>query len=234
MSENLKIWDQLRRVPPDQLKGFKRGGGFSGTAIRPMWTFHKVTEVLGPVGFKWAVREPTFQTVPGVNGEVMVYCTVTVETEEGFFAGVGGDKVVKYIPANTQYNRPERWENDDEAFKKAYTDALTNALKLLGAGADVHMGLWDGNKYVDETPEPVSAKAEKPPQKYDRNPIVRATFDELMRGVRQCANIGTMEDLRAYWLANAAKINALPADWKVELENEKEEAKAALAVREAA
>jgi hypothetical protein len=152
---NLNLWDQLRRVPKEHLKGFKRGGGFTGTAIKPMWTFHRVTEVLGPVGKGWNIGEPVFETVPGKDGEIMVFCTVNVLTPEGgCFFGVGGDKVVKYIKADERYNRPERWENDDEAFKKAYTDALTNALKLLGAGADVHMGLWNGSKYIDEDVEP--------------------------------------------------------------------------------
>jgi hypothetical protein len=160
---NTELWDKLKRVPPEHLKGFTRGGGFKGTAIKPMYTFHKMTEVFGPVGRGWGIDEPTFQIVSGVNNEVMVYCTVSVwighqEAEgipmSGRFYGVGGDKVVSHIKANEQYKRPERWENDDEAFKKAYTDALTNALKLLGAGADVHMGLWNGSKYIDEDVEP--------------------------------------------------------------------------------
>ena len=36
----------------------------------------------------------------------------------------------------------------DEAFKMAYTDAVGNALKYLGVSADVHMGRFDDNKYV--------------------------------------------------------------------------------------
>ena len=41
-------------------------------------------------------------------------------------------------------------QSDDEAFKKAYTDALSNAMKFIGVAADVHMGLFDDNKYVQE------------------------------------------------------------------------------------
>lgn len=160
MSENMKIWDQLARTDPAHTQKFKRAGGFSGTAIKPIWSFRRMTEMFGPCGQGWTVGEPTFQVVPGHNGEVLVYCTVPVWWREEGEAhkvnpiyGVGGDKVVTHIKANEQYNRPERWENDDEAFKKAFTDAVTNALKLLGVGADVHMGLFDDSKYVQSMKE---------------------------------------------------------------------------------
>lgn len=155
MTENMRLWDKLGRTDPANTKGFKRSGGFAGTAIKPMWSFKRMTEQFGPCGLGWGMDTPSFQVVNGHNGEILVYCTVAiwyVDGEDGSqrVFGVGGDKVVTYIKANEQYNRPERWENDDEAFKKAYTDAIGNALKLIGVGADVHMGLFDDSKYVSE------------------------------------------------------------------------------------
>jgi hypothetical protein len=228
-SENTKLWDELRRVPPDQLKGFSRAGGFKGTAIKPMWSFHKMTEVFGPVGKGWGVNDPKFQTVPA-GDEILVFCTVSVwhgERHQTVF-GIGGDKV-RVI----QSSGPR---NDDEAFKKAYTDAVTNALKLIGVGADIHMGLWDGNKYIDEKPEAANeAPQEQPkaPQKYDRNPIVKAEFERITKGIREAAALGTMEDLKFFWTANSKTISGMPADWKVLLEETKEEAKVTLEQRAA-
>lgn len=152
MSENLKIWDALAKTDPKHTKQFKRSGGFSGTAIKPIWITKMLTEQFGPVGSGWGVDEPSFQVVPGENREVLVYCTVAcwhTDRANRFF-GVGGDKVVSYLKADQSKNRPERWDSDDEAFKKAYTDAIGNAFKLLGVGADVHMGLFDDMKYRDE------------------------------------------------------------------------------------
>lgn len=188
MTRNTELWDKLGKTDPKHTKGFKRAGGFSGTAIKPMWSYRRMTEEFGPCGVGWGINKPSFQVEPGSNGEVMVYCTVSIwyvcdgVTETKFrdtiseVYGVGGDKVVTYIKANEQYNRPERWENDDEAFKKAYTDAVTNALKMIGVGADVHMGMFDDSKYVntitkefaeekagEKTPEPkpISAAEQK-------------------------------------------------------------------------
>lgn len=150
-----RIWDKLGRTDPAHTKQFKRGGGFTGTAIKPMWSYRKMTEHFGPCGIGWGIGEPSFQVVPGDNKELLVYCTASIwynDTDTSgphTVYGVGGDKITTHIKANEQYKRPERWENDDEAFKKAFTDAITNALKMIGVGADVHMGMFDDNKYVN-------------------------------------------------------------------------------------
>jgi hypothetical protein len=155
MSDNLAIWNTLGRTSPEHTKQFKRGGGFTGTAIKPIYTEQKMTEQFGPCGIGWGFSEPQFQIVPGANSEVMVYCWLTLWfVHEGArsapIPGVGGDKIISHIKANEQYKRPERWESDDEAFKKAFTDAIGNAMKHIGMSADVHMGLFDDSKYVSD------------------------------------------------------------------------------------
>jgi hypothetical protein len=161
--DNLAIWNALGKTDPKHTKPFKRAGGFRGTAIKPIWIIRRLTEQFGPCGVGWGMDEPDFQIVSGDNREVMVYCTVAGwYTENGQRAtvyGVGGDKIVTHIKANDQYNRPERWENDDEAFKKAFTDAVGNAFKFVGMGADVHMGLFEDSKYLRE----VEAEFSGPP-----------------------------------------------------------------------
>jgi hypothetical protein len=150
MADNLRIWNQLGQTDPKHTKPFNRAGGFRGTALKPIWQDQQMTKAFGPCGEGWGIGEPRFQVVDGHNGEKLVYCTVMVwwatDGEQRCLYGVGGDKIVTYIKANE--NRPERWENDDEAFKKAFTDAIGNAFKHLGMGADIHMGQFDDNKYV--------------------------------------------------------------------------------------
>lgn len=152
-ADNLRIWERLSKTDPRHTKQFKRAGGFSGTALKPIWIVKRLTEQFGPCGDGWGIDEPSFQIVPGFNNEVLVYCTVRCwhGSPDHAFYGVGGDKVVTHIKANEQYKRPERWENDDEAFKKAFTDAVNNAFKFVGVGADIHMGQFEDNKYVQET-----------------------------------------------------------------------------------
>jgi hypothetical protein len=138
-----ELWDRLGKTDPEHTKSFTRGGGFRGTAIKPMWSFRRMTEEFGACGTGWGIDQPSFQVVPA-GEEILVYCTAVVwhgETRQRVF-GVGGDKVLAKNKNGLQ--------SDDEAFKKAFTDAVTNALKLIGVGADVHMGRFDDSKYVSE------------------------------------------------------------------------------------
>lgn len=148
MTDNLDIWNRLGRTNPDHTKKFTRGGGFKGTAIKPIYTDQKMTEVFGACGDGWGYSEPTFQLVPGSDGQTAVYCWLSIwyrkpngERSEPVH-GVGGDFAVKKFSSGLT--------TDDEAFKKAFTDALGNAMKHLGMSADVHMGLFDDNKYVSD------------------------------------------------------------------------------------
>jgi hypothetical protein len=151
-ADNLRIWEALAKTDPSQTKQFSRAGGFKGTAVKPIWVVKRLTELFGPCGEGWGIDEPSFQVIHGDNKEVLVYCTVSCwhGSPANRLYGVGGDKVVTHIRANQQYNRPERWENDDEAFKKAFTDAVNNAFKFVGVAADIHMGQFDDSKYVNE------------------------------------------------------------------------------------
>lgn len=143
MSDNLAIWNTLGKTDPAHVKSFQRAGGFKGTAIKPIWMVKRLTELFGPVGQGWGMGHPRFETVHCQDGEVLVYCTVECwhTSSENTFYGVGGDKAVAKRNDGKMFT-------DDEAFKKAFTDAIGNAFKFLGSGADVHMGLFDDSKYV--------------------------------------------------------------------------------------
>lgn len=160
MSDNLRIWNALGKTDPKHTKGFKRAGGFVGTAVKPIWQTMRLTEQFGPAGTGWGMDEPTFQTV-NAGDEILVFCTVALwyrEADAEKLArvyGVGGDKVLgknKYGPFT-----------NDEAFKASYTDALSNAMKQIGVAADIHMGLFDDDKYVAATKREFE-QGDPPPQ----------------------------------------------------------------------
>jgi hypothetical protein len=147
------IWDSLGKTDPAHTKPFNRSGGFKGTALKPIWIMKRLTEQFGAAGEGWGVNEPSFQVVPA-DGEILVYCTVSAwhGTRDNLLWGVGGDKV--------QAKRQSGSFCDDEAFKKAFTDAINNAFKSLGVGADIHMGMFEDDKYVTAT-KAEFAEAEK-------------------------------------------------------------------------
>lgn len=160
---NLAIWNTLSRTDPAHTKQFSRAGGFKGTAIKPIWIVKMLTEQFGACGEGWGMGEPQFHWVPAED-EALVYCTVACwhTSRDNVFYGVGGEKVISK-------RRDGGLFADDEAYKKAFTDAVGNAFKFVGVGADVHMGLFDDSKYVAAVRQEFEqqAREDDPPQKVE-------------------------------------------------------------------
>lgn len=207
MTDNLTIWNTLGRTSPEHTKGFTRGGGFKGTAVKPIYTEQKMTEMFGPCGIGWGFSEPTFQLVPGSDGQTAVYCWLTLwfvhdGARSAPIPGVGGDFVI--------VKQSSGLRTDDEAFKKAFTDAIGNAMKHIGMSADVHMGRFDDSKYVNELKrEDAETNSNSAPSGRNATPAVPRTssgtvaplsqLGETYRSVMLLAK--TKDDLGA-WMAD--------------------------------
>lgn len=199
MAENLRIWSELGKTDPKHTKAFSRAGGFKGTAIKPIYTEQKMTEQFGPCGIGWGINEPTFTTAPGSDGQLAVYCTVSIwyfdgDKQSAPIFGVGGDMVV--------IKQSSGLRTDDEAFKKAFTDAVGNAMKHLGMSADVHMGMFDDSKYVQERREEereAHRQEAADPIKVTSNvrPVEPAVSSEAIKLGREMTGCRTVPDLDA-------------------------------------
>ena len=226
-----EIWDALKTTDPAHTKGFSRSGGFKGTAIKPQWVVQRLTEEFGPCGVGWGMGEPSFQVVPA-GSEVLVFCKVQAwhGDRANILYGVGGDKVM--------VQRRDGPFVDDEAFKKAYTDALMNAFKFIGVAADVHLGLFDDNKYVAEAKESFNPPPEGPrvpkglnvsPEGEDwwtaeGNPSPSASqakkdgLGEVYDRMRQeIQDLHTEQAWRDWCSANSPEIGTMPKDWRIQL-----------------
>lgn len=190
MSDNLHLWNALGKTDPAHTKQFSRAGGFKGTALKPQWAIKQLTDQFGPCGVGWGVLEqPSFQVVQA-DKETLVYCTVSAWHGEkaNVLWGVGGDKVVTARQSGSFC--------DDEAFKKAFTDAVMNAFKFIGVGADIHMGLFDDSKYLSEVRQEFAAKVDRPEW-------VDALIMEIETQTEQA-------DLKRIWLRDQQKVEASP------------------------
>lgn len=145
--DNLEIWNELKETDPKYTKPFKKAGGFSGTSINPTWQLQRMTEVFGAIGFGWYYEVLETRTHESLEGHISVYRDVAIYiNKDGEWSkpihGTGGDFVV----GKNKYGLVA----DDEAYKKAETDAIGNAMKKLGMSADVFTGMHDDNKYVND------------------------------------------------------------------------------------
>ena len=145
---NMRIYDAVRAVPPEAIKPITAGRLKGKSDINPMWRIKVLTEQFGPCGEGWYTEGVRYWTVIQEKSmEMAVFCELQLHTkgENGWSApiyGIGGNTVIA-AEKNGLYL-------DDEAYKKAYTDALSVACKALGIGADVY---WqaDRTKYSDLT-----------------------------------------------------------------------------------
>lgn len=163
--ENLRHWEALFRTDPTFTKPFVGPGGFRGTATSPTFLHLQLTEHFGPIGEGWGCGRPEWQIINAGEQGILIYCTVEcwykdTDGERRFLPGVGGDRAVKKDNRGTF--------PDDDAAKKAITDAIGNAFSRLGAGADIRLGLFNDVKYLAQTKEDFQQK-NKPPT--NPNPI---------------------------------------------------------------
>jgi hypothetical protein len=174
---NLRIWDKVKQPDTRYVKDFQRKGGFSGKAINGTYNHLQATQVFGPMGLGWGVDVLDERYVEGApilakddKGKLLL-------DSQGFPVVLGHEKVhVVYIrlwyldPETGQrgevYNFGQTYfvedtargpKTDEEAPKKSLTDAVSKALSNLGFNAEIHLGLWDDNKYVAQ----VKAEQEK-------------------------------------------------------------------------
>jgi hypothetical protein len=200
---NLYLWDKLKKTDPSHTKPFTRAGGFSGTSVRPIYSLEKMTETFGPCGIGWGMTPPEYQLVPGPDNTTLVFCTVGLWYVENarrseLVFGVGGDSVVVTTAKGIR--------GDDEAFKKAYTDALTNAMKHIGMSADIHMNMFADTKYVD------SVKAEIAAEKAESNVVPIQQNKELLKQPEPPKETSKPANPREQWVQEQTdKINKMDA-----------------------
>ena len=100
-----------------------------------------MTGKFGPVGKGWRFKNTFTYTDQNVFAEVVLQW----KENEQWYA---------YGPiCSVQALYKKNGSLDDEAPKKAMTDAMTKAFSHLGMSADVFLGLFDSSKYIEKTRE---------------------------------------------------------------------------------
>ena len=153
MSDNMTLYNAVRTPPPEALKAIT-GGRLKGmTDINPMWRIKTMTEQFGPCGDGWWYTIDNLWTEAGAGGEIAAFARISLYYRiDGEVVqpvpGIGGSMLVSKEKSGLY--------TDDEAYKKAITDALGVACKALGVAADVY---WqsDRDKYNTRQEQPQTA-----------------------------------------------------------------------------
>ncbi len=151
--DNTRIWDAVSKTDPAHTKAVEFGRKF--TSIDAHWQIQQATKQFGPVGDGWrydvahSVERLTDTLVLAV-ADVMLCWREPSDEDFHHFGPVRGTCEM-YGPKTYKGKViPGEFVTDEDAPKKAMTDALTKGLSHLGFSADVFLGLFDDNRYVQK------------------------------------------------------------------------------------
>jgi hypothetical protein len=183
-NDNMKLWNAVEKTDPNYTKHVSQRGGF--TAISANYQIMQATKQFGSIGIGWGyiAGDPIFH-------ETLIYIPVTLWH---------GDRSNTFGPMLGC----EEWKDrngrvDSDASKKATTDAITKLLSQLGFSADVFLGKYDDQKYVEALREEFT---EKPPM-----------IDQTQRGIIiDLTKAAGMDIVTVCQKSKIKKIDDLPAD----------------------
>jgi hypothetical protein len=172
--DNLELWSKVEKTNPKYTRNAKVGGN-SITSISPQYQIMQVTEQFGVYGDTWGfkdvefdftlveakfVKDKTEGSYPNIKivGKEDANMGMVVFKATFFYPG-GSFPIVNSISLFTNNAMSKL---DDQFAKKVETDTLTKAISKLGFNADIFMGKFDDQRYVEEMKEefkePVKAK----------------------------------------------------------------------------
>lgn len=199
MCKNLEIYNAVRKVPQEAQKPIMGGRLKGKTDINPMWRIKTLTEQFGVVGFGWYTETLSQWIEKSDNGEVAAFCNINLYIRQGDewskpIFGTGGAMLVEIEKSGAH--------TEDEAFKKAYTDAISVACKAIGIGADVY---WASDRTKYQTSEPSAPaqpsaqpkpKAQPQPQPAPKpKPQAPAENPNLIVALQEVKEAKTVDDL---------------------------------------
>lgn len=198
-NSNLELWESVCKTDPKHTKKAKIGA-MSITAICPQAQRMKATEVFGPFGKGWGVTESSdsYTFLDFSDGSKL--CTYRAELwymddqDQHSFPITGNIKVAFVTQGGKGYLKV-----DDEFSKKVSTDALTKGLSMLGFNADIFLGKFDDNKYVNQM------KAEFKTE-VAAKPVNKADMEKLQLDVAKCSD---PDELRKMWKGASPEIKKL-------------------------
>lgn len=135
----MKVWNRVDKTDPAYTKKVTQRGGF--TAIDAMYQTKKATEVFGMYGKGWGLSKTNFNLD-------MLEATGMIIHEAVFFY-VEDEKRYEF-PIHNAIKPMMGAKSDEDWPKKVETNTISKALSRLGFCADVFMGDFDDQNYVQE------------------------------------------------------------------------------------
>jgi hypothetical protein len=202
MDGTMRVWNRVCKTDVDHTKEVSFGRKF--TAIDAHSQIMEATRMFGPVGEGWGYRTE-YGTID-THREIYIYCDLTMWWApaghwEGIkspgyqreFGPIRGMCVLQGVKADGKV-KPA----DSDAAKKAMTDALTKGLSHLGFNADVFLGQFDDNKYVQELKKEKDVEASAKQLAYEQD---RKKFIDSITACKKPEQMDAVMENYKLWMA---------------------------------
>lgn len=153
LADNMRVWYQVDKTDPAFTKKLEYGkGGFKPTVVDAQYQIKQMTEIFGPIGIGWGISGERITThefqpekegdkEPPLNTKFIYQAHLWLKDGQGF--DFSSD-------INLMEKTKNGWQLVTDPIKKVSTDALTKAFSRLGLAADIFMGRFDDNVYLQE------------------------------------------------------------------------------------
>ena len=140
----LSLWGKVEKTDPNFTKDIPGGAGL--TAIDAMYQVKMATQIWGPYGFRWGLKNMQYSWLEADEQNKMVVIKAVFKYPANL------EPVIEYaeFEIGSSFSWMKKGRVDFDFLKKTETDLLTKALSKVGFNADIYMGRFDDSKYVAE------------------------------------------------------------------------------------
>ena len=207
---NLELWERVEKTNPKHTKSVS-GAGRNLTAINAQQQLKNATSEFGKYGEAWGLKDIKLDYINGLSSnQVLAVAQCVFYYPNGQFE-IGSSILVQSFVREKEWQgkvTPAYNKVDDDFLKKLETDMTTKSLSKLGFNADVFLGYYDDNKYVQSMKEqfdnatPPVDKAPEPEKPKAKPSMTKKIFDKLMLGSKE-----NMESaLKAYTFTETSEL----------------------------
>ena len=154
------LWDSVEKTDPSITKKVNSRGGF--TAVDAYHQIKNATEMFGPVGLGWGWEVQHCDISDGERGpfvSMQITMWYLYPYNHPDIARDGEPPLLNRRCSYDVFGAADLGRSPHEAHKKALTDAITKGLSYIGFNADIFLGKFDDNKYVEERKKEVIQEA---------------------------------------------------------------------------
>jgi len=184
--DNMELWKQVCTTDLAITKKVNTRGGF--TAIDAQAQIKRATELWGPYGGKWGVKNCVYKN----RYELF-------KMDERIIGETYLQAVFYYPDGEFEIATDMAFKKGNDTCKKLLTDLTTKALSKLGFNSDVFEGKFDDNKYVkslkNAEPEPEPITDEQVKQIFELQDVKKITSDDFTARLKKKYKVDNIDRL---------------------------------------